>query len=195
MPIDWNAPNPAHGNTLPHIPLERLKPAGKIEGAITCHTVLGVNLHFVGNRTLPCTKPNCPGCDQERRKIWEGYLSIWTRSPSRHIITALTPGAALMLSDEAQDRDALRGWYIRITRSGTRPNGRVLVHLEPATIAAGVLPPAPDIPAHLLKIWNLDPETMPENHPFFPNRHNLLDMEPPRNGTRLGPLEPPHSRD
>lgn len=186
MAINWSD-NPASAPTLPHLPLERVKPASQIHGVITCNTYLGVWTHFIGGRTLPCTAPTCPGCEAQRRKGWEAYLSIWTNKPSRHIIAALTPGAALQLTDAAPDPGQLRGNWITIRRHGSRPNGKLLVELQLVEVNVGCLPPPPDLKAHMYKIWGLDVDEMPDDHPLFAVREQLIDDALSTNGARPRP--------
>lgn len=161
---------PPTPNALPYLPLERIKPGVTFRGLITSHTVLGVMTHFLGGRTLACIEGECPGCLASQPARWEGYLSVLTPSPSRHIIIAITPGAAMGIADSATDPAALRGSLVILERGGKRPNSRLRARVEQAEAYGRGLPPAPDLKAHLIHIWGLDQSHTAQDHPDYVNR-------------------------
>lgn len=182
MAITWSTDAPRRPE-LPHVPLERLKPSGTIRGAITSQEPLSTHLHFLGGRTLPCTGDPCPGCELQRRRIIEHYISLLVDTPRRHIILAITPGAALNLYDQAPDPHKLRGTIISATRAGKKMNGRVNIHVEEHTVPDSKLPPTPDVIRHLHQIWGITPEQMGTEHPLFAVRESLFLPETNTNGT------------
>lgn len=158
-------PVPRPGTQLPHLPLVRVKTAGIVRGVITSRSYIGVNTHFMGQRTLPCVGDDCPGCAAEKSKRWEGYLSVWTTAPSKHLIVALTPGAATQILDAAPDPNNLRGLFLTVERLGSKPNGQLRGNVEPANIEPGHLPPEPELLRHLYKIWGVDDCLLPDPNP------------------------------
>ena len=169
MEPKWT-PVPPQPSALPHLPLERIRGGALFRGLITSHSVLGVLTHFMGGRTLACVDGNCPGCEAQMPQRWEGYLAVITPQPTRHIIVALTPGAALGIADSAPDAMMLRGNLLICERSGKRANARLRARIEPTEPYGKVLPPAPDLKAHLLHIWGLDTSHAAMDHPAYANR-------------------------
>jgi len=165
----WDAP-PPQPTQLPYLPLERIKPGGAFRAIITTPTALGVWTHFMGGRTLPCMDSDCPGCLAQMPRRWEGYLGCLTPSPSRHIIVALTPAAALGISDTAVDRFALRGNLIIFERAGKRLNSRLRARVEPIEFYQKMLPPEPDLKAHLMHIWGLEQSHQGQDNQTYVNR-------------------------
>jgi hypothetical protein len=186
MTTSWTDRNPARPGNLPHIPFERLRAGVTLKGVITCTAPYDSFTHYLGGRTLPCSgTEDCPGCGL-KRKGWELYLSLWTVTPSKHVITALTPSAARELSDAAPDPNDLRGYFIELRRINTKNNGRMLCSLDQPEFKRHGLPPAPDVRAHMYKIWGLDPDEISNDHPLFDVRAAFtLPMEN-LDGTRPG---------
>jgi hypothetical protein len=113
---------------------------------------------------------DCPGCESSLPRRWEGYVACWTRSPSRHIIVALTPGAALGIGDSAPDPHQLRGLWLTCDRVGKRNNSRLRARVELIETAQIKLPPEPDLKAHLLHIWGLDQAHVAQDNAAYVNR-------------------------
>lgn len=164
--INW-ANSPPDDSGLPHLALKRVPARGAIKGVITTTEILGVWTHFLGRRTLPCTTVDCPGCKAKLTKRYEAYVSLWTNSPSAHIIVALTPRAARELTDSAENPKDMRGLMIIIQRLGQRANGMLTARVESADGYTKALPPIPELRAHMLKIWGLDQSQISQDHPMY----------------------------
>lgn len=155
MPIRQPSAPPAAAKR-PHLPLMRLPKSACWRVAITAWELLQVETHFFGRRTLPCVTEDCPGCAAQKPRRYEAYLSVWTASPSKHIIVALTPRAAAEILSTITPPNQLRGHMITLRRTGTRANGPVTAEIDGEMIDANRLPPAPDLLAQMLDIWGLD---------------------------------------
>lgn len=184
MYLSQNDPNPARLDRLPHIPLQRLGAGREIAGVITCNHSVDKYTHYIGNRTLPCIKDDCPGCAAQRRKGWERYVSLWTTAPSKHVIVCMPPDAAFEMDAMLPNNDNLRGWFLTLTRAGKRANGRVSAQIHESSFREGGLPPAPDLLKHMYKIWGLDLQEINEDHPLWNNRFQLYDVPGEENGAR-----------
>jgi hypothetical protein len=165
----WTQLPPAPSN-LPHLPLERAPAGAHFQRLITSDTILGVWTHFMGGRTLACITEECPGCQSNLPRRWEGYLACVTPKPHRHIILALTPGAAIGIHDSAPSPDRLRGLLLVCERFGKRANARLRARVEPVELGQHPLPPAPDLKAHLLHIWGLDQAHACTDNPGYSGR-------------------------
>lgn len=144
------------GTQLQHLPLSRLPAQAKWLIAPTTEQLLQLWMHFLGRRTLPCTKSNCPGCLDARPRRYEAYLAACRAIDKKHLILGLTQNAALEMLNQAPDPHALRGTTWIVERLGERPNGMLKATLVPNGCDPKRLPPAPDLEAHLQHIWGLD---------------------------------------
>lgn len=169
MMPQWDVP-PPNRSSLDHLPLKRIGAKGNLRAAITSPAILGVWTHFMGGRTLACVAHDCPGCEAGMPRRWEGYLGVWTSGQSKHIILAVTPGAAIGIHDSAPDPQNLRGLVLVAERLGTRANARLQARVEPYDISQLKLPPIPDLKAHLLHIWGLDQAHASMDHPAYGRR-------------------------
>lgn len=165
----WDVPPPTPTN-LPYLPLVRVPPGKPLSGLLTSQSVLGVWTHFLGGRTLPCMSSDCKGCEAQMPKRWEGYISLITPSPSKHILVALTPGAALGISDTAPDPLQLRGNLVIFERGGKRLNSRLRARVERVDFYQKMLPPEPNLKEHLVHIWGLDQSQLGQDNPQYVNR-------------------------
>lgn len=165
----WDAP-PPESSRLQHLPLQRLGPKANLRAAITSPDVLGVWTHFMSGRTLACLQGDCPGCEANLPQRWEGYLGVLIAETRRHIILALTPGAAIGIADTAPDPHNLRGLVLIAERMGKRANARLRARVEELDLSQVKLPPIPDLKAHLMHIWGLDQAHFNQDNPDYVNR-------------------------
>jgi len=119
--------------------------------------LVGVHTHHLQRRTFPCVgavEP-CEGCHQGQASRWKGYLAAWSRQSSRLVIAELTLQA---FADNYHlltvKRPNLRGWSLRLERSGRRCNSPVRATFEQPPINLKEVPLAFDVKAQLLHIWN-----------------------------------------
>lgn len=164
--INWLDGPPPEKN-LPHLPLVRVPGKTPLAGAITCSKIVQVYTHFLNRRTQPCMTEDCPGCAGNLAKRYEAYCSIWTTTPGRHIIVALTPEASIQIKHQCQNWEAMRGVYLKLERPSKRPNGRVTAEIDHNIATLHLIPPAPDLEAHLLKIWGLDQSHLGQDQPQY----------------------------
>lgn len=172
--IRWTDRPPAQSR-LPHLPLQSVKPGKPITGIITCTKMRCLYTHFLGARTQPCMKLNCPGCEKKMPHRWEGYLSIWTTKPGKHIIARITEAAANAIEESVPNWNDLRGIYIELTRASTRPNSRLLAEIKVLELNQVKLPSEPDLIQHLNLIWrNAGQEQQFELSDFVATREEIL---------------------
>jgi hypothetical protein len=124
----------------------------------------------MSRRTLPCVDQDCPGCEAKLATRPEWYGSLWTFTPSRHVLVALTPAVAWEIRDFFKACDTLRGTAVVLTRAGKAANSRLLVTCNLVETAQQKLPPAPDLVAHLLHIWGLDQSQIAQDDQAYVNR-------------------------
>jgi hypothetical protein len=135
--------------------------------AVTSWELLQIDTHFLNNRTLPCVQEHCPGCARERPRRYEAYISgIWS-TERRHIILAMTEGAARNIFDQAPNANQLRGHIITFKRNGHRTNGRLDATVSENMVSANTLPEAPELLRHLAHIWGLDLSHIAQDHPEY----------------------------
>lgn len=146
----------ADEQSLPHLPLFTLPAKCNGRAIITCDEFYEVDTHFIGRRTLPCMDQNCKACEAKRPIKYEGYVSVVWMQNKRHQILRLTKPAMLQLKSQIPSQNSPRGVALQLQRRGDRPNGQVLVFVEPAQIDVLRLPEPPQLELHLAKIWRID---------------------------------------
>jgi len=147
---------PTAPSSLPHLALLRVPPGNGLYGVLTSPKPIGVQTHYMGRRTLPCVSEACPGCLARLATRDEWYTGLWTGSPSKHVIAALTPAVAWELTDKLQPRLNFRGIKVHLTRAGKAANSRLLLTLPDPENLFTSIPDEPDLRAHLLHIWGFD---------------------------------------
>jgi hypothetical protein len=82
---------------------------------------LGKWTHY-DNGTFPCDEtPDCPGCNQEKRKKeignrWTGYMAGWSKGHGEECVIAITEFAANQLLPHYQKNGTLRGCHCKLYR-------------------------------------------------------------------------------
>lgn len=118
--------------------------------------LVGVNTHFMNNRTQPCTGAanGCFGCKAGLSARWKGYLGCWHPGFSRYILAELTAQAAsdchALLGDGSAN---LRGMEVIMHRRGKARNGPVQAEFRPGRIEAAKVPAPFDVKKALMRIW------------------------------------------
>lgn len=161
---------PTPPSDLPHLPLLRVPPGPGIIGLITAPSLLGTQTHFMNRRTLPCLAPDCPGCEAKLARREEWYSSLWTQSPSKHVIAALTPAVAWQITEATAKLPTIRGLRVHLYRSSKRPNSRLLASIAEVEFHETKLPDPPDLQRHLLHIWGLDQSHLAQDDQAYVNR-------------------------
>jgi len=148
----------------------RVKPGPPLTGVITSSKLVGVPTHYMSRRTLPCIDADCPGCAGKLPRRDEWYVSMWTASPSKHTIVALTPAVAWQIKNDFHAPATYRALGITLHRAGRAANTRLLVECRELETAQLRLPAEPDLIAHLLHIWGLDQGHLAQDDPAYVNR-------------------------
>lgn len=138
--------------------LVRTPARGELQAVITSADLIGCPTHFYGGRTVPHEAEACPACADGHGWRWHGYVSCLLRGRREHVLFEFTAQASDALRDERKQYGTLRGCWFRAKRLNDRPNGRVLLQVMDKRPTDIVLPPAPDIPKQLCKIWGINPE-------------------------------------
>lgn len=185
-----DASNATDFHRLPHLDLIRVGTAGKITGVVTSLSIWEPYTHFYRGKTVGCARENCPACRDKVPKRYEAYLGVYSPATRRHVILGLTVNAVRQIVEQVGRKHRIRGLVIEVTRKGKKANGKVNVatsHLWPDT---STLPSAPDLIAHLERIWGVDhvvavagEEGLREHidHATFPILHPTLeDLHPDR---------------
>ena len=120
--------------------------------------LVGCPTHFVGNRTIPCERPNCDPCESGVPWRWHGYLAIVIDATREIVIFETTAKASAAFNDYYTRMGTTRGAHMKAQRANGKHNGRVLIQCKPADLAKVNLPDAPNVEKILCHIWNI-----PEN--------------------------------
>lgn len=160
---------------------------GQIIGLITTTNLIGCPTHFVNHRTLPHEEHNCTACLKGFPKRYHGYLGVLLSKTFEHTILEITKAASDTVADYRDATGELRGHQINAYRAAPRPNGRLIVHLQPYDTAHTALPNAPDLIACLSKIWGI-PEAELRSQPQHPGINELIVAPDDPNGRLSQPI-------
>lgn len=143
-------------DALPYLELVTLRAGARQRGLVTCDKFLEVETHFIGGRTLPCLDEGCAACDLKRPRRYEAFASVVWSHNTKHQIVRLTRNAMLMAKSALIDVCSPRGYVLEIERRTARANGRLVVTVDPTIVPGRKMPDAPDLLAHLARVWRID---------------------------------------
>lgn len=143
--------------------LIRTPAAGALRAIVASSKLIGCPTHFVGNRTVPCEKPNCSPCNNGISWRWHGYLFVLTQPAKELCIFEMTAAASDPFTAYYERMGTLRGCLFQAQRINAKHNGRVLIQCKPADLNHVELPEAPDVPKLLCHIWNISPQQLDPN--------------------------------
>jgi len=114
----------------------------------------GLLVHIHDGHEFPCEGPACEACQKGIPYRWHAYLSIFTHDQGLHAIFETTAQAARTFVEYRKAQGTLRGCQFTARRLNSKPNGRVLIHTQPANLTNIRLPAPPDLLACMAIIWD-----------------------------------------
>jgi hypothetical protein len=144
-------PDPTHVSV--RYDIVRTPPKGSIKGIILARELTGATTHYWHGRTLPCSGPNCPACQENTPARWYGYVPLMSKATNRIVIFELTSSATPAVDTFLGTYKTLRGARLEAFRIPQRSNGRVVIELQPPADPDEDLPNSPDIEGPLLAMW------------------------------------------
>ena len=123
--------------------------------------VLGCYVHYWSGRTRPCKRENCEICEKGQQPRWRGYLSVITPAPSQPRLLEVTPSVIGDIDRWLKQEGSLRGSLIKLTRRGNVQNGELICEIGKQAGFDVSLPPCPDVPGILARIWRLTHSALP----------------------------------
>lgn len=152
-------PDPPPHQTSSQIGLRRLDTT-RITAVATCQQPVGVLLHYFQGRTQPHYEDTpCEPCTQGFTPRWKGYVTLYNPNTREHWLQEYTAAAHEGIRAALSSFGTLRGYLLSLERIRPSRNApmrsEVYIHRTPDH----ELPHEPDIPAHLLRIWQLEPKT------------------------------------
>jgi hypothetical protein len=152
---NWT-PRPDNQDTTNALRIVRTPPGKPLTLLITSSDPVGCYTHFAANRTIPCEgSETCPWCAAGYPSRWHGYLTGLLTDTLEHVIFEYTAGASTAIENYLRANGTLRGLILTSKRATNAPNSRLLIALRPSDPARTHIPPAPNLKAHLCKIWNV----------------------------------------
>lgn len=122
----------------------------------TCTDLIGVNTHFVHNRTIPCEGVGlCKACDEGHSWRWHCYLSAVLQPGLEHALLEFTAASSETLRNYQLVYGSIRGCLLKAYRPSKRHNGRVVITAQATDPAKTRLPDPPDVKAILCHIWGV----------------------------------------
>jgi len=141
---------------VPYLPVVTVGAKFRGRGVITCAEFYEPYTHYVGGRTLPCLTPICQACLMERPSRYEGFVSVVWIANRKHEIVRITKPAMIQLKLALSGSGSPRGRILQLERKGDKKTGRLACGVEPEQIEVSRLPQAPNLEAHLARIWRVD---------------------------------------
>lgn len=142
------------------------RPGLPVDGVVLSDVVEGVEVHWHGGRTVPCTQGegnDCPLCKDGLATRWKGYVCLWDPDLDRKSLAEITDEPWFLFVKKHPDPPALRGYHLRLERLGGNARGRVKLILTPYTryddskghfrIDPKSLPKSLDVRGALMRIW------------------------------------------
>lgn len=131
------------------------KPGQTLDLVILSDSVLGVETHYLGERTRPCEgdEESCLGCRAHLQTRWKGYLVVWIGNGKPQAIAELTTEAYRRCPPLQNPKVSLRGHKLRLTRAAGKPNGRVRAELGEFMLGWENAPLPLDLECALYRIW------------------------------------------
>jgi hypothetical protein len=160
--ILFGAPIPSDDG--PWVPILSPRPGSSVTALIVCPALVSVLTHWIDSRTQPCTGPEarCEGCRRMLRQTWKGYLGGWDCYRGRYALIELTRMAADHSRVQLDGDNDLTGWWVRLARSGYKPNSAVEASFSLMPFSSNARRPDPlpapfDVRLALLRVWRLLP--------------------------------------
>lgn len=187
----WSNTPPERTTPRP-LPIIRTPVGKSLAATILSDEMIGCPTHFWGGRTSPCEAPDCDACNHGSPTRWHAYLAIYSAENQSSAILELPDAAAEQLALLARGLPTLRGARIRVSRTKSTRNARVIVDLRQPLMPQPPIPAAPDLPAIMAIIWKLPASTISTEQSDLRRAAIKLDalVLAKRNGKPLPPKEP-----
>jgi len=184
--VSWESRPDSRDATTP-FKLFRVPAKGIWTFYILSKEVIGVRVHFFKGRTTPHGTPVCDACEAGIEARWRGYIAAANKHDYHRGMIELTAGPAQQLIERLDRQEIIRGLVIQLSRPGGRPNSRIQIDIRPADIDPSKLPPAFDVQATLMKIWNRQPHMqVPQVSEFRRNGHKASNAGATNNDHQQG---------
>lgn len=139
----------------PRVEVYKVAPKVGFQGQILSSYFWGVWIHWDGYRSRECLADTsaCHGCNLEMPRRWKGYLCVWHAVHKQVGFVELTPAAANQIADLVPGKK-MRGYTLRLKRTGEKCNGRLIVDSVAAPLGpTDKMPEALDPEDTLRKLW------------------------------------------
>lgn len=117
---------------------------------------LGYYVHWFNGSTVGCIEEGCPACAKGVEVKWRGYVAVLGTVSNEIGIFEYPGGPAGVPMEYHRVHGSLRGALILAHRTGVRDNDRVRLLFQPSGKSAIELPPCPDVPEFLRRLWGID---------------------------------------
>lgn len=170
------------------LPIVRTPAARPLIAIILSHQICGYLTHWHRGRTRPHTTPVCEACDDQCPWRWHGYVAVYNPRTRNQALLELTAASYRALDEWQKRHESLRAAKIKCERIGQRTNGRIIVTLDNPNPPVENLPPAPDVNAILLRMWELSSTKSIHHDPLRDSNPRIRPDRPPlQNGKALHP--------
>jgi len=145
---------PCDPNDRP-FPIVRVSTNKPLLAVITTSKPLGTRTHYWGQRTVPCTPPECGACDAGVAFRWHCYATCFDHRTQLHFLLELTAAASESIIQYGRDHGTTRGCGIKCSRIPAVSNGRIHIQTTPTDPNKYPIPSEPDLAVLLSRLWNI----------------------------------------
>jgi len=139
----------------PDVEVIRCEGKAGVRVQIVSDSIWGVWTHWDGHRSRECTGEGqeCQGHANGWPTRWKGYLYVWCATRKSFCFVELTPAAATEIIRQQGTIPSLRGYLLRLDRTGSSIRCKVAVELTASPAGGCSLPKAISPEPVLRKLW------------------------------------------
>jgi len=152
----WNidyAVSPTIDETAGEIKRRVAPSSGVLEGWIVCTTPVFFRAHFIGDKTIPHLRENCPGCKAKNLGECRAYIFVFERQQQLISAVDLPLGALPALKQALAYHHTLKGLPISLARRGKGIRARVMVSIGQTINPEMSMLPVPSLTEWCENLW------------------------------------------
>lgn len=149
--------------------IKRAPPDRAITFVVLSHKHYGVYTHYMGGRTTPHLKENCPCQNELVEPRWMGYVLATLSGSHEDVVFEFPPKAAEIIKKAEGDYPSLRGLVITALRPSGKTNGKVHLTIKNQRFNPAEIKAEEPIRPILAHIWGFKDSVRPIEQAFTPD--------------------------
>lgn len=153
---------PPEGIMEPQWAIRRVPADKKMTVVILSHNLVGCYTHFFRGCTVSCpSHGHCEACENGTPRRWHSWFGGWNPKNDFRAIVEITPRVIEAFDSAFRKERTLRGKEVTLHRAPAKPNGKLYASIVDAGVSKDVLPKAPDVAKHLMRMWGYTVDMSP----------------------------------